>query len=161
MYKSSSLLTALDKMIVRHLPISGRNLALSSSILLGYKARPRKCIIQSPYSGNSLPWDALLNRGSVPRSGKKLQTHSQAAAGVEASRVGFQSAPCTCRVAPLIDTLPVPRSQEEAALIGAHTRPPCAAGAAGARRCAAVRLCAPALLLMAFQQLSKGSKLGW
>lgn len=42
MNQRARLLTALDKMRVKHLSISDRNLATGSSILFGYNCRPRE-----------------------------------------------------------------------------------------------------------------------
>lgn len=42
MNQRARLLTALDKMRVKHLSISDRNLAAGSSILFGYNCRPRE-----------------------------------------------------------------------------------------------------------------------
>ena len=68
MSQRARLLTALDKMRVKHLSISDRNLATGSSILLGCNCRPQ----EMHYRGLLLRWHFTAGRIAEARLGSTV-----------------------------------------------------------------------------------------
>lgn len=148
MSQRARLLTALDKMRVKHLSISERNLATGSSILFGYNCRPQ----EMHYWEVPLRWH--FTSGRITEARLSSTVVQKALTSFSFSSWSSDRRPpwlwshhgCTCYCSPLIDRAPGARNPGIVAANWSSRTP----HLPPAPRCAAVRLSLPVLPVNGF-----------